>query len=299
MTRLVTPLVKPPPSRGRFQRPPSRRRQVLLLLPALVPIAALVLATLSALGLQSLGLMPLVGRPRVSATAYTAIGADLLSATGLTLAIAAAATLLAVTVGLTTALLVVSFTPLSRLVRLSAAATVTVPHLVGAAAVGLLVADSGVLPRVLGLSAQQWPDLVAGPFWVAVVLEYAWKEAAFVALVVGAALATRVAQYDETAALLGAGRLHRLRHVTLPLAAPSLVVAGTISFVYVVGSYEVAWLRGRTYPEPLPVLAYRLFSSADLAARPEAAAAALVTSLVATAVASVGLVAARRWRVHA
>ncbi len=277
----------------------TRRRPGLLLLPAVVPIVALVLATLSVLALQSLGLMPLVGRPRASTAAYAAIAPDLVSATVLTLAIAAAASLLAVVVGLATALLVVSATGLSRVVRLGAAATVTVPHLVAAAAVGLLVADSGVLPRLLGLSAQQWPDLVAGPWWVAVVLEYAWKESAFVALVVGAALATRVARYDETAALLGASRLHRLRHITLPLAAPSLIVAGTISFVYAVGSYEVAWLLGRTYPEPLAVLAYRLFSSADLAARPDSAAAALVTSLVATAVASLGLLAARRWRVHA
>jgi len=272
-----------------------RRHPGLLLLPALVPTLLLLGAAVVTLGLQSLGLMPLVGAPRLSAEAFRSVTPDLATSVGLTLAIASAATALAAVVGLGTALLVASSARSARVLGLAAAATVPIPHLVAAAAVGLLLADSGVLPRMLGLSAEQWPDLVAGPWWVAVVLEYAWKESAFVALVVGAALATRVARYDETAALLGAGRVHRLRHVTLPLAAPALLVASTISFVYVVGSYEVAWLLGRTYPEPLPVLAFRLFSSADLAARPEAAAVSVVTGLVAALVAVASLLLAR-WR---
>jgi len=272
-----------------------RRHPGLLLLPALVPTLLLLGAAVVTLGLQSLGLMPLVGAPRLSADAFRSVTPDLANSVGLTLAIASAATALAAVVGLGTALLVTSSARSARVLGLAAAATVPIPHLVAAAAVGLLLADSGVLPRMLGLSAEQWPDLVAGPWWVAVVLEYAWKESAFVALVVGAALATRVARYDETAALLGAGRVHRLRHVTLPLAAPALLIASTISFVYVVGSYEVAWLLGRTYPEPLPVLAFRLFSSADLAARPEAAAVSVVTGLVAALVAVASLLLAR-WR---
>ena len=272
-----------------------RRHPGLLLLPALVPTLLLLGAAVVTLGLQSLGLMPLVGAPRLSAEAFRSVTPDLATSVGLTLAIASAATALAAVVGLGTALLVTSSARSARVLGLAAAATVPIPHLVAAAAVGLLLADSGVLPRMLGLSAEQWPDLVAGPWWVAVVLEYAWKESAFVALVVGAALATRVARYDETAALLGAGRVHRLRHVTLPLAAPALLIASTISFVYVVGSYEVAWLLGRTYPEPLPVLAFRLFSSADLAARPEAAAVSVVTGLVAALVAVASLLLAR-WR---
>lgn len=272
-----------------------RRHPGLLLLPALVPTLLLLGAAVVTLGLQSLGLMPLVGTPRLSADAFRSVTPDLATSVGLTLAIASAATALAAVVGLGTALLVTSSARSARLLGLAAAATVPIPHLVAAAAVGLLLADSGVLPRMLGLSAEQWPDLVAGPWWVAVVLEYAWKESAFVALVVGATLATRIARYDETAALLGASRVHRLRHVTLPLAAPALLVASTISFVYVVGSYEVAWLLGRTYPEPLPVLAFRLFSSADLAARPEAAAVSVVTGLVAALVAVASLLLAR-WR---
>lgn len=130
-------------------------------------------------------------------------------------------------------------------------------------------------------------------------LEYTWKESAFIALVVAAALASRVASYTETAALLGAGRRARLRHVTLPLAAPALLASSAITCVYAIGSYEVAWLLGRAYPEPLPVMAYRLFTSNDLAARPQAMAVALATTALAGAVALVCLGLLRRmaaWR---
>ncbi|MDN6178301.1 MAG: ABC transporter permease subunit, partial [Micrococcaceae bacterium] len=105
---------------------------------------------------------------------------------------------------------------------------------------------------------------------------------------------TRATAYDETAALLGAGRLRRLRHVLVPLSLPALGVSATIVFVYVFGSYEVAWLLGRPYPEPLPVMALRLFSSASLSSRPEAAALAVVTTIVALGAAGLAALALRR-----
>jgi putative spermidine/putrescine transport system permease protein len=70
--------------------------------------------------------------------------------------------------------------------------------------------------------------------------------------------------------------------VTLPLAAPALAASGGIAFTYVLGSYEVPWLLGRTSPEPLPVLAYRLFTDVDLATRPQALAVALLTVALST-----------------
>jgi putative spermidine/putrescine transport system permease protein len=135
--------------------------------------------------------------------------------------------------------------------------------------------------------------------WGAVIAEFAWKESAFVALVVTGTLATRIATYDEAAALLGAGRWRRFRHVLLPLTAPTIVICAAISFVYALGSYEVAWLLGRTYPEPLPVLAVRLFQGVSLASRPEAAAVALVTCAISLAVVALTFAALRRtavWR---
>jgi putative spermidine/putrescine transport system permease protein len=148
--------------------------------------------------------------------------------------------------------------------------------------------------RLAGAEPNSFPALVAGSWWIAVVVEYAWKESAFVAVVVLGALVANERELDEAAAVLGAGAMTRLRRITLPLAAPALVATGSIAFAYVVGSYEVAWLLGRTYPEPLPVLAYRMFSDVDLAMRPPAMAVALAAVAVASSGLAVGAVLLRR-----
>jgi len=257
-----------------------RNRCALLVLPAVVLAVFVVGGGIGAATLQSLGLMPLVGPVRLSLDAYTGQAGELIHALGLSLAIAAAATVIAAVVGVGTALFIVGGRWGARLVAITSAATVTIPHLIGAAAVGLLLADSGVLARVLGVPPDLWPSIVGGPWWVAVIAEYAWKESAFIGLVVAGTLLTRTARFDESAAMLGAGRWNRFRFVTLPLAVPALVISSMIAFVYTLGSYEVAWLLGRTYPEPLAVMALRLFTSVTLTARPEAAAVAVLTTAV-------------------
>lgn len=275
-----------------------RRRTALLVLPTIIPAAIVVIGGVGPTLLQSLGIMPLVGSPQLSVAAYDS-GSELLDSALLSLWIATASTLIAAFVGFFAAVLIISGNWGGRIIAALGAAAITVPHLVGAATVGLLLADSGVLPRLLGIPPDAWPALVAGPSWFAVIAEYAWKESAFIALIIVGTLATRITSFDETASLLGASRLTRLRMVILPLAAPSLLVASTITFVYTLGSYEVAWLLGRTYPEPLSVMALRLFNSASLTARPEAAAAAMITvalAAVTVGVAMLGLRRMRAWR---
>lgn len=271
-------------------------RTALWALPALVPVVAVLVGGLGSALLQSLGLMPLVGDPVLTADAYRANSGDIATSAALSVAIAAAATTIGVLVGVITALTAVSG---RRAALWAGTVTVPVPHLIGAATMGLLLADSGVLARLFGLSDGGWPALVGGRWWIAVILEYAWKECAFIALVVAAVLATRVAGYDETAAVLGASRRARLRLVTFPLIRPAVVAAATISFTYTLGSYEVALLLGRVYPEPLPVMAIRLFTSIDLATRPQAAATAVVTAALALLAVAGALTVLRRsavWR---
>ena len=265
---------------------PIRRRSALRVLLAAVPSLLVIVGGALSTALQSIGLLPLVGQARASTDAWTSISEDLFRAVLVSLGIAASSTALAVLVGSTAAFLIVSARRRSaRIVEALGAATITVPHLIGAGAIGLLLADSGVLARLI--PGVEWPPFVAGPWWGAVILEYAWKESAFIALVVVAALSTRVARYDETAAVLGARWSTRLRMVHIPLATPALVISATIAFVYALGSFEVAWLLGRTYPEPLAVLAMRLYTDVSVTARPEAAAVAtsivLISALVAVA----------------
>lgn len=270
----------------------SARGRVLLLL-VVAPVAFVVIGGIGSTLLQSLGLMPLVGPVRLSLDAYV-VGGELAHSLGISLGIAAASTALSAVIGTAVAILVVSGGWCGRMVAAVSAAAITVPHLIGAATIGLLLADSGVLSRLLNVSPDAWPALVGGPWWIAVIAEYAWKESAFIALIVAGTLATRVARFDETASLLGAGRWNRLRLVFLPLATPSLIVASTITFIYTLGSYEVAWLLGRTYPEPLAVMAMRLFNGASLASRPEAAAVAVVTVFISLLVVMTAFLALRR-----
>jgi putative spermidine/putrescine transport system permease protein len=294
--REQAPRTSPRPTGPRADRARCSPRwwATLLVLPALVPAGAVVLAALVSTLLMSLGLTPLVGEPRPTLDAWRAPADELWTAAGLSVAIAGAATVLAAVVGLATALAITGRRRSGRLLALLSSLTVPVPHLVAAASAGLLLADTGFLPRLLGVESDSWPPLVGGRWWIAVVAEYAWKESAFIALVVSSALASRVTSYRDTATLLGAGRWARLRYVTLPLAAPALVASASISFVYALGSYEVAWLVGRPYPEPLPVLAVRLFGSIDLVARPQAAAVAVTTAALAFAAVAVAAVALRR-----
>ena len=268
---------------------------VLLAAPAVLVVAFVVIGGSVTVGAQSLGLMPLVGRPELSTAAYTANPGDLLGGAGLSLAIAGTSTVLACVIGFTAAVVMMQGRWCGKLVTAMSTLSIPVPHIVGASSVGLLFADFGLLARVSGAGGN-WPDLVGGPWWLAVVFEYAWKESAFVGLVVAGTLATRSVSYEETAALLGAGRLRRLRHVLLPLSLPSLIIAGTIAFIYSFGSYEVAWLLGRPYPEPLPVMALRLYNSVSLTSRPEAAAVAVVTAVVSLGAAAVALALLRKIR---
>ena len=273
-------------------RPRERQaREALWVLPAVFLVVLVVGGGVGTVLLQSLGLMPLVGEPELSVDAYTELGGDLWQSIALTLSIAVVSTSLAAVIGLAAALTVLSG---RRTALVAAGVTVTVPHLIGAAAMGLLLAGSGVLPRLFGLTDGDWPELVGGRWWIAVVLEYAWKESAFVAIVVAGTLASRVAAFDETAATLGAGRWARLRLVTLPLVRPALIASTAIAFAYTVGSYEVARILGRPYPEPLSIMAVRLFTSIDLETRPQAAAAAMVATMATVVVAVVALRFLRR-----
>lgn len=270
-----------------------------LVLPALVPTMLVLSAALGSALLQSIGLLPLVGNPQLNGGAFAAAGPDLARATELSLALATVATVVAAAVGLSAALTILNGRRSALIVGRLSALTIPLPHLIGAAAMGLLLADSGLIARLLGRTGAGFPELVAGPTWFAVIAEYAWKESAFIALVVAGTLAIRVSDLEQTAALLGAGRWQRLRYVTLPLAIPALAAASALSFVYVLGSYEVSWLLGRSYPEPLPVLGYRLFTSIELSDRPQAAAVAVITATLCVAVLAAAVAALRRspaWR---
>lgn len=273
------------------------RRQlegVRLVAPAVLLVAVVTGTALVAVVATSLGLMPLVGEPRLSTDGFTSVAVDLRAGVVESLLVASAATVLAAAIGLAMATFVVRRGGGTRLVIASAVAVLTVPHLVGAASTGLLLSDVGLAQRWSGVPAGAWPELVAGRWPWATVLELAWKESAFVAIVVGASLGRRHADLREVAAVLGASPRAQWRRVLVPLAAPALASASLIVFIYSLGTYEVARLLGRAYPETLPVMAYRLFTDIEIAARPQAAATAVIATGLALTAAVAALPLVRR-----
>lgn len=272
----------------------AHRRGLALLAPAVVLTLVVVMAGVGSLVLASLGLLPLFGPANLTTQGFMSATPNLWLSVRESLVIAASSTAIALVVGLTAALLLLRAAPRRRWLAATVATVLPVPHLVGAAAMGLLLSGGGVLSRLLRVEQDAWPELVGGPWPVATVLEFAWKESAFVAVVVLASTSAALPDLTDAARMLGAGARQRLLRVTLPLAAPAAAASSLIVFLYSFGAYEVAWLLGRAYPEPLPAMAYRLYTSIDLAARPQAAATALTAITVSVLAAAATVPVLRR-----
>lgn len=269
-----------------MSRRPSVRptvRPYLPLLPASAIIGLLFGGGLLLAAAQSVGLMPLVGDARFSLEAYGRVLAAREFWLGLaaTTWVALAATGLAVAGGTALALLVRPVFTGKRWMVYVLQLNLPIPHAVGAIAMLLLLSQSGWLARwayAAGVITRpaEFPALVFDPVGWGIILEYAWKSACFVAVSVLASLQAIGADYEGVARSLGAGAWQRLRHVTLPLIAPTLVSLALLVFAFTFGAFEVPLLLGQRFPSLLPVQAYRAYVDTDLGARPEAMALSLI-----------------------
>jgi thiamine transport system permease protein len=144
-----------------------------------------------------------------------------------TIWIAAASTVLTLTVGLPAAYVIGRFDFRGRsLVR----ALVTVPFVLPTVVVAL--AFLAVLPE----------GLERGP--AAILLAHVFFNVAVVVRVVGTSWAALDPRTEEAAATLGAGPIRRLREVTLPLLAPSLAAAAAIVFLFSFTSFGIVLILG-------------------------------------------------------
>lgn len=264
----------------------------LLLAPALLVLGVLFVGGLLFGLAQSLGLFSLVdvGGPTLRFYREALVSADFARSLLLTLWIAAASTALASVFGLGLALLLRKATFAQRIVLVLVQLPLPVPHLVAGVGVALLLAQSGIFARLLhalGLVAAPaaFPPLVQDRAAVGVIVTYVWKELPFMTLAALAGLQASGAELERAARNLGATPWRALRHVTLPLVAPSLGGAALIVFAYVFGAFEVPLLLGQSYPRALAVEAYARYQDTDLAVRPAALALnTLIAALTALAV---------------
>jgi putative spermidine/putrescine transport system permease protein len=259
-----------------LHRLPQGVRTLLLLSPALAVVTALFLGGLAFGVLQSLGYQPFLGSTALTLDAYRGLVHDVEVRASLVLTVACALLLRSTRRG-------------RRLATLLFTLNLPVPHLVGAAAMLLLLGQSGLLSRVLhavGLVdvPADAPALTNDAFGWAILAEYVWKETPFIGVVVLAALAGGVADLEGAARTLGAGPWQRFRFVVLPLITPAVLSTSVIVFAFTFGSYEVPLLLGQPFPSTLPVVAYSAYSDTDLTARPRAMAIAVLTAVLVTMV---------------
>ncbi len=291
----------PTPARSGAQRLSRAVRIGLLLSPAMLVIAVFFAAGVAQALAQSFGYQPFLPRWHWSTNAYRQVWTDpaVRASLLLTLRIAFVSTALATTLGVAAALVIRRLGRGRRWVSGLLQVNLAVPHLVGALCMVLLLDQAGFLSRIghaIGLTGApaSFPALTADRFGVGIISEYVWKETPFITVLALSALNRGAAELDSAARVLGAGRWRRLRHVTLPLLAPTVGTASILVFAFAAGSYEVPYLLGRPYPATLPVVAYQAYTSTDLTARPEAMAVAVLITVLSLVVVAVYLAMATR-----
>jgi putative spermidine/putrescine transport system permease protein len=259
----------------------------LLLAPALSVVGVLFVGGFALGVAQSLGYQPFLDGWRWSTDAYTTAWQDpaVRASVGLTLRVSLLSTVGATVLGVAAALLIHRTRRARRLLTAVFASPLPVPHIVGALTMLLLLSQSGLLSRVthaVGVTGTpaEFPALTADGFGVAIIAEYVWKETPFVGVVVLAALSAGVDELEDAARTLGAGGLQRLRHVVLPLIAPSVAAPSGLVFAFPFGSYEVPFRLGGPVPAALPVVARQYHQDVALAARPEAMAISVVIAVL-------------------
>ncbi|MBC7156604.1 MAG: ABC transporter permease subunit [Rhodobacteraceae bacterium] len=266
----------------------ERTTIVLLLAPALAVICVLFLGGLAIGLLRSFNYMPVIGLTEPNLDAYVSLftSREFYLSFALTFHIAFTSTAISAAIAVAAALMLrrsfVGRGAINFLFQLN----LTVPHLVGAIGILYLFSQSGSFARLaheFGLIARpsEFPALVFDPYAIGIILQYVWKEVPFIGVIVLAQMQALGQDYESVARSLGASKWQSFRHVLLPLIFPGVLSASVIVFAFTFGAYEIPALLGQNYPAALPVLAYRLHTDVDLAARPEAMALAIVIALLA------------------
>ena len=199
----------------------------------------------------------------------------------LTLYISITSTLVAAVLSIVLALSLMRFAAESRAVNFILQIPLTVPHLVIAISVILLLAPAGMFSRLFSTlsiidSSSEFPLLVNDSWGIGILTVYIWKEVPFITFMLLSVLKNMGTELLEIGATLNASRFQRFSHIILPIIAPSLGAASLIVFAFTFGAFEVPFLLGRTYPLALSVWAYKNYSDVDLLARPEGIAIGLI-----------------------
>lgn len=280
----------PGPDRGRRPLRHDLKEQFrpwILLSPALLVLLLLFVGSLVLAFLQSLQWLPVLGQTELNLDAYTSLFArrEFWPSLWLTLYIGVSATVIAIVFGIGFALMLRRLSYRFRFLTFLFQINLPVPHVVSAAAITMLLAQSGTLSRLsqrVGVtdSPADFPLLIFDPAAIGILVSFSWKEVPFIAVIALAQLRSTVTDYEDVAKMLGAGPWQQLRYVTIPIIMPGVLSASVVVFAFAFGSYEVPRLLGRSFPQTLPVLAVRLHNDVDLTVRPEGMAVTVVVATI-------------------
>jgi len=108
----------------------------------------------------------------------------------------------------------------------------------------LLNPGSGLVNWALGLIGVEGPGWWTDPGWAmpSIILASAWKDLGFVMVIFLAGLQAIPSDYYEAAALDGAGRWSRFRHITLPLLTPATFFVVVISLINSFQVFDQVWV---------------------------------------------------------
>lgn len=268
---------RPTASRSRSSRGRGTGLPPLLLLPAALAVAFLVLPLLALL----------VRAP------WATLGDRLLSpgvgqALKLSLLCASAATLVCLVLGVPLAWVLARATfPGRKLVRALVTVPLVLPPVVGGVALLLLLGRRGLIGQYL----DSWFG-ISLPFTTpAVVIAEAFVAMPFLVIAVEGALRGADRRYEDAAATLGASRWLIFRRVTLPLIAPGISAGAVLCFARALGEFGATITFAGSFPgvtRTMPIEVYLALES-----DPETA---VVLSLVLLAVSVAVLVSLRdRW----
>ncbi|MGB3225338.1 MAG: ABC transporter permease subunit [Desulforhopalus sp.] len=270
-------------------RTTSSWKLFVLLGPALCVIVLLFGGGLVLGFLQALGHLPSEGLEAISFGHFKNVlqDPDFIKSLILTLYISTVSTVIAAAVSVVLALALIKWAADSKTINFVLQIPLTVPHLVIAISVILLLAPAGLFSRLLSSMSfiqnpSDFPLLVNDSWGIGILTVYIWKEIPFITFMLLAVLKNMGTELLEAGSTLNASKYQRFMYIILPIIAPSLGSACLIVFAFTFGAFEVPYLLGQTYPLVLPVWAYKNYSDIDLLARPEGITIGLIIAAIVT-----------------
>lgn len=270
-------------------RTASLWRLLVLLGPALCVILLLFGGGLVLGFLQAIGHLPSQGLEAISFGHFKNVlqDPDFGKSLILTLYISTISTVIAATVSIILALALIKWAADSKTINFILQIPLTVPHLVIAISVILLLTPAGLFSRLLSSMSiiqtpSDFPLLVNDGWGIGILIVYVWKEIPFITFMLLSVLKNMGTELLEAGSTLNASKYQKFIYIILPIIAPSLGSACLIVFAFTFGAFEVPYLLGQTYPLVLPVWAYKNYSDIDLLARPEGIAIGLIIAVIVT-----------------